>query len=80
MKKTFKIGEYAIGGIISVEKNSKWIGITAKDWTTKEVVASHTISTEDDLCYCRLANWLHDWTSCFYADKIMDWIQPRYEE
>ena len=37
-KKTFKIGEYAIGGIIQVCTTSDTINIDALDWSTKEKI------------------------------------------
>jgi hypothetical protein len=76
--KMFKIGEYAIGGIIKVDiiKNSDVVGgevaISALDWNTKQpvqgsrFVATNTMSID---------NYLNELTSSYFAGKVMEWIQ-----
>lgn len=75
MKKTFKIGEYAIGGIISAEVHTNGlITIKAKDWNTKDLVSSMTAGHR-----APLMEVLQDWTSSYYAEKIMDWIDAKVD-
>lgn len=74
MKKQFKIGEYAYGGIISVEVNSDKIIIDALDYQTKrpmpfskDVFSVKDINDVDD--------YLNDLTTSYYADKILTEIK-----
>ena len=70
MKKTFKIGEYAIGGIIQVEIVSNlMIVIKALDWDSKEVIACDSSERQS-----YIESKLYEWTSCYYADKIMEYV------
>jgi hypothetical protein len=72
MKKTFKIGEYALGGIIQVEINGSKVTLRCKEWDTKEVLFSETHRTSDTM---EIVHTLNDWTSCYYADKVLDYIK-----
>jgi hypothetical protein len=72
MKKTFKIGEYAIGGIITADVNTSTVTITAKDWDTKEVVRSSTFSLDS---LFDIEMYLNELTSVYFADKVMDFIK-----
>ena len=58
MKKTFRIGEYVIGGIIEVNYNNtkNILSIAFKDWNTKEVIREYVTDTfngytENDIYY-----------------------------
>jgi len=70
MRKIFKIGEYAVGGIIAAEIFSEDVRIQARDWDTGEVIFEEV---SDDLHY--LESTLLDWTSYYYAEQVMDWIK-----
>lgn len=78
MTKTFKIGEYAIGGIIQVDIRKNEIEIKALDWNTKEIVSMNTFSM------LRPGNWtwsvaeyLEDLSTYYYAEKIMKYIKSK---
>ncbi len=73
--KTFKIGEYAIGGIIKVVIHTNDIEIQCLDWTTKEKIFGQ-ISNERR----SLESELYEWTSCYWADKIMEYIELQAKE
>ena len=69
-KTTFKIGEYAVGGIVevSIDENAR-ITIKCKNWDTKKVVLEKDFAFVDK---SKLAIWLEDEvTSYYYAEKIM---------
>lgn len=72
MTKQFKIGEYAIGGIIKVDKNRGHVTIQALDWDTKDVLVSRRFFDWGEEA---MANCLNDLTSSYYADKILDYIK-----
>jgi len=73
--KSFKIGEYAVGGIIRVEITGKVIQIKALDYNTKEEVQSGTTDTTDPSAERKVDNFLNDLTSYYYAEKVMKWIK-----
>ena len=67
MKKSFKIGEYAIGGIIEVEKKRNVYVCRAKDYYTKEtLLESHC----NDLI--ELKSVLEEWSTPYYAETIIN--------
>ena len=72
MQKTFRIGEYALGGIIKVivDKNAN-IKIENRDWDDQSLVQSKTFSFVDKN---KVQMYLEDVTSSYYADKVMNWI------
>lgn len=73
MKKTFKIGEYAKGGIVKVEvDNNAQITVTCCDFDTGQPILTglfHFIQKS------KLQFWLEDEvTTPYYADKIINSI------
>lgn len=75
--KTFKIGEYAVGGIIKVDISENTITIQALDWNTKKSVDSETFTMDD---INGMDGYLNELTSSYYAGKIMDWIKSPVNE
>lgn len=74
MNKKFKIGEYAVGGIIHVTKNESYISIQALDYNTQSP-ASHKINFLNCLeSKGSIDNHLNDLTSSYYAEKILNEI------
>jgi hypothetical protein len=71
MTKQFKIGEYAIGGIIKVSKTKGQVIIQALDWNTKKPVRSDFFYMHE---HYRIHEYLNELTSCYYADKLIDYI------
>ena len=73
--KTFKIGEYAVGGIVTVSiSKAGIIHIEFKDWNTKEVVEKASINGTIPNSRPQLLEYLNIYTSSYYADKIVEWI------
>lgn len=70
--KAFKIGEYAVGGIIQVNIIGGIIQIKALDWNTKQPVASRQLPLT---ATNTIEEYLNDLTSVYYAEKIMEWIK-----
>lgn len=77
--KTFKIGEYAIGGIIRVEIKGKVILVKALDYYSKNEVMSGSVLSDEYDAKRKLSNFLHELTSSYYANKIMEWIENKVE-
>jgi hypothetical protein len=73
MKKQFKIGEYALGGIIEVIVKKDTVIIDALDYNTKKSIpfskAQFDIKYKNEIdCY------LNNLTTCYYSDKILEYI------
>jgi hypothetical protein len=87
--KTFKIGEYAKGGVITAEVNGKVITIIGKDWdyskgsrkssdqsNAKEFTRGTVLANEQDAEW-KLSNFLCDLTTSYYADEVVKWIKSK---
>ena len=69
--KTFKIGEYAIGGIIKVISTNNYTDIITLDYNSKKEILNQRFFRKD------LTMWMYlgDLTSSYYADKIYNYIK-----
>lgn len=89
--KTWKLGEYAKGGIITVEITGKIVVIIGKEWDfsagsrrssdqskAKEFTRGTAEATEDG-AYRKIINFLEDLTTPYYAEQIMKWIKTKVE-
>lgn len=87
--KTWKIGEYCQGGVITVEITGKVIAIIGKDWDTstgyrkssnqsnaKEFTRG-TVTADDSQAYRKMYDFLSDLTTHYYADSILKWIESK---
>ena len=88
-RKTFKIGEYCKGGIITVECNNKTISVIGKEWdfnsgsnrgsnqsNAKEFTRLE-LSVGDGDVYRKVDLFLNDLTTSYYADMIMKWVTTK---
>lgn len=89
--KTFKIGEYAKGGVITVEIRGKVITIIGKDWdfnagsnkgssqkNAEEFTRGTILSTQED-ARRQIENFLLDLTTSYWSDTILKWIESKVE-
>lgn len=81
MKKTFKIGEYVVGGIIEVVSNKESITINFRDMFGKTndilVTKSFLINSRDverDILF-----YISDNGTSYYADKVLDYIKSKID-
>jgi len=84
--KTFKIGEYAKGGVITVNVTKDSITVIGKDWDyskgsnrgSDQSGAKEFDRKEFDLSdrnlYRGLLMYLGDLTTSYYSDNIIEWI------
>ena len=91
--KTWKIGEYCKGGIITVEINGKVIHIIGKEWdnsagykkSSNQSKAKEFTRYTVNLAVTYLSKdayngcdtFLNDLTTSYYADEIMKWIETK---
>lgn len=90
--KTFKIGEYAKGGVITVEING-WgnniITVIGKNWDTSKGFSKNsnqsnakeftrkTFMADNTHVKSDLFMFLTDLTTAYYADQIREWIESK---
>ncbi len=79
MKKTFKIGEYVIGGIIEVVSNKETITINFRDYFSKDIVVTNTFAIGNSNVTRQMQFFLEDNGTAYYADKVMDYIKDNVE-
>jgi len=85
--KTFKIGEYAKGGIITAIATNTKVTIITKEWdysngskrgsnqsNAKELYRFDVDPRESD-SRRKLTNYLTDESTPYYADKIVEWAE-----
>jgi len=84
--KTFKIGESAKGGVITVEVRDTVVTVIGRDWdyskgsnkgsdqsNAKEFIRE-TFDTLNDNVYRQLSFFLCDLTTSYYSELVIDWI------
>lgn len=89
--KTFKIGEYCKGGVITIETTKTQVKVIAKEWDyskgsskgSDQSKAKEWNRLEVNLSSSDAeskVNWfLFDLTSSYYTDVILDWIKTKVE-
>lgn len=89
--KTWKLGEWSKGGVITVEITGKVIVVIGKDWDTsagfskksdqskaKEFTRGSVAANEQNSRF-KLFMFLTDLTSTYYADQIIEWIKSKVQ-
>jgi hypothetical protein len=86
-KKTWKIGEYAKGGVIVTETKGNTVTIIGKDWdfSTGSRKSSNqsnakeftrlSVDVNSSEANKALTIYLNELTTSYYADQILNWIQ-----
>ena len=87
--KTWKIGEYCAGGIITVEITGKIIQIHQKEWdfskgsnrssdqSKAEILFTGTVEATDHLAYLKIHDFLNNITTSYWADEVIKWIKSK---
>jgi hypothetical protein len=85
--KTFKLGEYSKGGIISVIITKTSVTVIGKEWDTSEDYSKSSsqanakeftrieVNPNDIDAERKLNNFILDLTTSYYTDKIMEYIE-----
>ena len=87
--KTFKIGEYCKGGVITVEATAKKVTIIAKEWDASQGYSKGSnqsnakewnrleVSTNSSDAENKLMWFLFDLTTSYYTDQILEWVRTK---
>jgi hypothetical protein len=73
--KIFRIGEYAVGGIIESTVNKDSITICARDWNTNKIISQKTFEVRSYDLFMKIDEYLNELTSSYYAEKVLKWIK-----
>lgn len=81
MKKTFKIGESVIGGIIEVVSTKDTITINFRDLHggTNKVIDTKSFRISDRDIEIDILFYIIDNGTSYYADKVLDYIKSKIE-
>lgn len=84
MTKTFKIGEYAVGGIIKaqvkVRRGRLMVFLSCLDWNTKEMVSALEVQANMSHTDRYVEEYLEDNTTPYWADKVKSWVDQAVEK
>lgn len=87
--KTWKLGEVAQGGVITVEVKDKEISVIGKEWdfskgsrkssdqSQAKEFTRKTFNADATNVECELADFLCDLTTSYWADEITKWIETK---
>ncbi len=87
--KTFKIGEYCAGGIITAQIKGDEVTLINKAWdhsagdrrssdqSNAEELSRITVNVEDSNAERRLDNFLNLLTTCYYAEEVLKWVKSK---
>jgi hypothetical protein len=87
--KTFKIGEYCRGGVITIETTKTQVKVIAKEWDTSKGYNKGSdqsgakewnrleISLSDSDAERKVDDFLQDLTTSYYAGEVLDWIKTK---
>jgi hypothetical protein len=78
MKKTFKIGEYIVGGILQVETQKESITINFRDYFSKDIVLTKTFPVNNDIIR-NIQFFIEENGTPYYADKVTQYIKDNVE-
>jgi hypothetical protein len=75
--KTFKIGEYCQGGIITAIATETKVTIIGKEWNDKKEFTRLEVNPTDSYAFRKLDDFLCDLTTSYYACKVIEWVESK---
>jgi hypothetical protein len=72
-RKTFKIGEYAVGGKIHVAYDTKQVIVRALEFKSNVVVSERVFSNTNEV-YWLISDYLNELTSSYWSGVILEYI------
>jgi len=78
-RKTFKIGEYAVGGKIRILIKNKTIVVTALDWFKETTIISARYLAYEPNVKHNIKEFLNELTTHYYSEKILEWIESKID-
>ena len=75
--KTFKIGEYCKGGIITIETTKTQVKVICKEWSDNKEWNRLEVNLSSYDAESKIDWFLFDLTTSYYVGEIMDWIRTK---
>ena len=87
--KTFKIGEYCKGGVITIETTKTQVKVIAKEWDYSKGSSKNSdqskakewnrleVNLSNSDAESKIDWFLFDLTTSYYTGEIMDWIRTK---
>ena len=75
--KTFKIGEYCKGGIITIETTKTQVKVICKEWSDNKEWNRLEVNLSSSDAESKIDWFLFDLTTSYYVGEIMDWIRTK---
>ena len=72
-RKTFKIGEYAVGGKIQIAYDKKQVIVRALGYKSNEIVSERIFSNTNEV-YWLISDYLNELTSSYWASVILEYV------
>jgi len=72
-RKTFKIGEYAVGGKIQIAYDKKQVIVRALGYKSNEIVSERIFSNTNEV-YWVINDYLNELTSSYWAGVILEYV------
>jgi hypothetical protein len=72
-RKTFKIGEYAVGGKIQIAYDKKQVIVRALGYKSNEIVSERIFSNTNEV-YWLINDYLNELTSSYWAGVILEYV------
>ena len=77
--KTFKIGEYCKGGILTIETTKTQVKVICKEWSTSKEWNRLEVDLSRTDAESTIDWFLFDLTTSYYVGNILDWIKTKVE-
>jgi len=77
--KTFKIGEWCIGGVLTVQLGLEHATVINKKWGSLSEIDRIQVVKGDSGAIAQLDDYLNDKTSSYYADKVIKYITSKID-
>ncbi len=78
-KKTFKIGERALGGNVSVKINGQVIRIAFVSTADGQELEIGSLMSDDKNAYRKILDFLENNLDAYNSEKIADWVVSKTE-
>ena len=75
--KSFRIGEFVVGGIIKLDINGDNLTIQFLDYFTKEMLLVEEININQEDAHRTARNFIEVNGTSYYADQVMKWIEGK---
>ena len=90
-KKTWKLGEFCKGGVVTIETTKSKVTVIGKEWdysqgsnrgsnqSNAKEFDRLTVSVTDEDARRKVNNFLNELTTSYYSDELIKWVETKIE-